>query len=395
MNSILAGWMIDGTGGPVQNHMLLQIKNGYIHHIRKAEQEDLKIPGISDLSHCTILPGLIDSHVHLFMSGTNDLCIRKHQLDAEFNDVKDVISHHISQLLLFGIFAVRDGGDKNAHALRYKKNCLDITTTPILLNVAGKAWHKPNRYGRLIGKTTSGSDTLSQAIEKDKEKADIDHIKIVNSGINSLTQFGKETLPQFDLEEMTAAVKAADRLGLKTMVHANGKIPVRISADSGCHSVEHGFFMGKDNLKRLADKNITWVPTAVTMKAYSEQLESTSPESDISRKNLEHQLEQIFQARESGVTIALGTDAGSLGVFHGFAVIEEMKLLMESGFTIQEAVRCATFNGAKLLNIIQAGLLTREMQATFIAVKGDPSNLPDSLMSVQKFYVNGELVFEK
>ncbi len=389
INSILAGWLIDGTGGPVQKNMVLQIKNGYINNIRKAELEDFSMPGISDLSHCTILPGLIDCHVHLFMSGTNDRDIRKHQLDAGFDEIKDVISHHVSQLLLFGIFAVRDGGDKNAHALRYKKDCLDITKHPILLKVAGKAWRKPNRYGKLIGRTPSGSDTLSRAIEKQDTEDNIDHIKIVNSGINSLTQFGKETLPQFDLEEMTAAVKAAGRLGLKTMVHANGKIPVRISADSGCHSVEHGFFMGKDNLKRMADKNITWVPTAITMKAYSEQLESTSPESDISRKNLDHQLEQIFQARESGVTVALGTDAGSLGVFHGSAVIEEMKLLMESGFSIQEAVKCASFNGAKLLGIKQAGLLVNKMEATFIAVKGEPSNLPDSLMSVQKFYVKG------
>lgn len=388
-NTILAGWLIDGSGESVQKNVLLHVENGYICYIRNAEQEDFARPDISDLSHCTILPGLIDSHVHLFMSGTNDMNIRRHQLDARYDEIKDVISNHLDQLLSFGIAAVRDGGDKHGHALRYKTESPDIKKTPIQVKVAGKAWHRQGRYGSLIGRSPSESSTLSQAIATQGLKENTDHIKIVNSGINSLTQFGKETLPQFDLEEMKAAVKTANRLGLKTMVHANGKIPVRISAESECHSIEHGFFMGKDNLKRIADKNITWVPTAFTMKAYSKQLKSSGSEYETSQRNLDHQLEQIFQARNSGVTVALGTDAGSLGVFHGNSVIGEMKLLTQAGFSIQEAVKSATYNGAKLLSLKQTGLLAPEMAATFIAVKGEPSNLPDSLNHIERFYVMG------
>ncbi len=408
---ILAGWLIDGSGGDIQKNMLLCMQNGYIHSIHKAEADILTTGGhaplsplyqtgghaplcppyksdILDLSDYTILPGLIDSHLHLFMSGTDDQAIRQHQLNAEFHEIKDVITYHLEQLAMHGIIAVRDGGDKNAFALRYKMEYFDSEETPVIIRVAGKAWRKSGRYGKLIARTPSNQETLSEAFDRvytSEEEKGIDHIKIVNSGLNSLKQFGKETSPQFNFEEMRAAVDTADKFGYKVMVHANGKIPVRISVEAGCHSIEHGFFMGKENLKIMADKQITWVPTAITMKGYSENLDPGSIEADISLRNLEDQLEQIAYAKEIGVPVALGTDAGSLGVHHGSGVIEEMKLFMKAGYSIQEAVRCSAYNGANLLDIKKSGLLAPGMFAEFIAVKGEPAGLPGSLKNVLRF----------
>jgi len=386
---ILAGWLIDGSGGDIKKNMMLNIQNRYIHSIIKAET-DIPATGsdILDLSDCTILPGVIDSHLHLFMSGTDDQAIREHQLNAEFHEIKDVITHHLEQLSAHGITAVRDGGDKNGFALRYKLEFFDHEKTPICLRVAGKAWRKSGRYGKLIARTPSDRETLSEAFDRvytSEDEKEIDHIKIVNSGLNSLKQFGKETPPQFDFEEMKAAVNIAKKFGYKVMVHANGKIPVRISIEAGCDSIEHGFFMGKENLKLMADKQITWVPTAITMKGYSENLKPGTLEADIARRNLEDQMEQIAYAREIGVPVALGTDAGSLGVHHGSGVVEEMKLLMKAGYSIQEAVKCSAYNGAKLLDIKDSGLLAPGMAATFIAVKGEPAGLPGSLKKVLSF----------
>ena len=118
----------------------------------------------------------------------------------------------------------------------------------------------------MIGKSPGASEKLGQCICK--QVRCIDHIKIVNSGLNSLVRFGNETPPQFDVMELKEAVKIGKRFGRKTMVHANGKKPVEVALKAGCHSIEHGFFMGQENLKRMAEKQIFWVPTAVTMKAY-------------------------------------------------------------------------------------------------------------------------------
>ena len=384
---ILAGWLIDGSGRSVQRNRVLHIKNGYIDFIKKAEKDGFNRAELLDFSDSTILPGLVDSHVHLSMSATNNQQDRKYQLVAGFDYIKDLISSHIKQHFLSGVLAVRDGGDNKEHVLRYKTGHLNYKNTPISLKVAGSAWHKPGRYGKLIGRSPSGNDSIAQAIAKENKK--IDHIKIVNSGLNSLTLFGKETLPQFKKEELRKVVELAQIRGLKVMVHANGKKPVKIAVDSGCHSIEHGFFMGREVLKQMADNNVVWVPTACTMNAYSQFLKSTSIEADVARKNLDHQLEQIFQARESGVPIALGTDSGSLGVEHGKAVIEELKLLIRAGFPIQEAIKSATLNGARLLGLTNTGLLAEKMPATFLVVRGTPSDLPDSLNRIKTIYING------
>ncbi len=396
MQIINSGWLIDGSGSSIRTKAQLRVINGCIDDVREnwsahpgkmADNPDVET---LDLKNATILPALVDSHVHLSMSGTMDQAERLRQLDTGFGPAEDVIRKHLEQHLAAGVLAVRDGGDKRAHVLRYKRKHVPLQGMPVQIKSAGRAWHKPGRYGKLIGRALDVSRSLSQAIELEKDP--VDHVKIVNSGLNSLTEFGQETLPQFNGDELQAAVSAADHRGFKTMVHANGLKPVQIAVSAGCHSIEHGFFMGRDNLKSMAEKAVFWVPTAVTMQAYCHYLMQIGKNTDIARQNLDHQREQLMVARQLKVPIALGTDAGSPAVDHGAAILDEMKILMEAGFSIEETIRCATFNGAQLLGIRDLGLLVPGMPATFIAVKGDPSGLPDSLKRIQGVYLKGESI---
>ena len=385
---IHTGWLIDGSGQKALSDRLISIENGKIQSIGKWNETHLLEKGLIDHSECTILPGLIDSHVHLFMSGTEDRKIREGQLDAPYDRIKPIIIEHIKGLLQYGVVAVRDGGDRHAHTLRFKNEGPDKDRFPLCIHTAGRAWHKPNRYGRLIGRTPAAHETLKDAIGADTEKKD--HLKIVNSGLNSLISFGRQTPSQFDLEELKGAVQASNRKGWPVMVHANGEIPVGIAINAGCRSIEHGFFMGKENLEKSAEKQIFWIPTTFTMKAFSDHFNSKDSSTDVPKKNIDHQLEQMAMAMKFGVPIALGTDAGSLGVHHGSSVIEELKLLMEAGFSVEEAIRCATGNGAKLLEIENLGQLISGADGSFIVVPGPPSHLPESLRSIQQIYVNGK-----
>ncbi|MGE0084288.1 MAG: amidohydrolase family protein [Desulfococcaceae bacterium] len=385
---VQAGWLIDGRGGPVQENVLLHIADGTVREIRNIREADTNLPEMLNLSDCTLVPGLIDSHLHLFMSGTGDLAVREKQLNAGFEEMKPVISGHLEQLLGCGVLAVRDGGDYAGHSLQYRNLYMD--KMPVRIMSPGRAWRKDGRYGRLIGRPPGKGRSLAEAIAA--ESAGIDHVKIVQSGINSLKEFGKQTPPQFDLDELTQAVAAAHSLGLKVMVHCNGNLPVASAIQAGCDSVEHGFFMGEENLKRMADRGVFWVPTAITMKAYAQHLAPGSLEAGTARRTYLHQAEQISLARELGVSIALGTDAGSLGVFHGLSVREELKILMQSGFSVSEAVKCATCNGAGLLGIsAEAGRIASGYPAIFLAVKGKPSDLPENLKQVRIFRKQGFL----
>jgi imidazolonepropionase-like amidohydrolase len=86
--------------------------------------------------------------------------------------------------------------------------------------------------------------------------------------------------------------------------------------------------------------------------------------------------------------VALGTDSGSPGVEHGAAVIEEMKLLMQAGYSLPEAIPCATVNGARLAGG-EFGLIESGRPATFVIVDGSPSTLPESLKRVRAVFIDG------
>lgn len=386
---LLAGWLIDGSGGPVQEKMLLKIVEGRFAAIEKYTPGNGPDPDqITDLSTCTLLPPLIDCHVHLFMSGATDKLTRERQLTSGYNDLRPVIAQHLQYLFSHGVLAVRDAGDKGAYALTFRQT--REMHPEMILKVGGRAWHKDGRYGGLIGQTPGRGEGLADALKH--EITAVDHVKLVNSGLNSLKVFGRETAPQFSAGELAEAVAVAVRAGRKVMVHANGREPVRLAVEAGCHSIEHGFFMGRDNLEMMAAKGTVWVPTVFTMKAYAVNMDSADPHMDrqVVEKNLSHQLQQLSLARQLGVTVALGTDAGSLGVLHGESVIEEMKLFQKAGYSLAETVQCATSNAAALLGLEGFGLLAKGKVATFLVARGTPLQLPRKLAYLESIYVNGK-----
>lgn len=385
---IHAGWLIDGTGGPVQEKILMRIDKGMITAIDRFDPNSRPDPAlVIDLSRCTILPPFVDSHVHLTMSGTTDRNVRNAQLTTDGSSLDPVIGRHIRYLFQHGVLAVRDGGDRNGCLNHYLAEHTD--REPVIVKTAGRAWHRQGRYGRLIGRYPAPGQSLAEACQADN--APVDFIKLVNSGLNSLSNFGKETPPQFNLEEIRALVLQAEQKGCKVMVHANGKRPVEIALQAGCHSIEHGFFMGRDNLEQMAANQVVWVPTAYTMKAYAENIDPGDPQSSrtVAEQNLEHQLQQINLARQLGVTIALGTDAGSIGVLHGESLVEELKLLIKAGYTLTEAIKCATSNGAMLLGLKGYGFLVKGRPAHFLIARATPAMLPRKLSYLEGIYING------
>jgi len=88
---IYAGWLIDGSGSPVQKNVVMKLYDGKISSLSERMPFPLESAFVTDLSSCTVLPGLIDSHVHLIMSGTLDDNIRTSQLNMEFEDAKPII----------------------------------------------------------------------------------------------------------------------------------------------------------------------------------------------------------------------------------------------------------------------------------------------------------------
>ncbi|MGD8703189.1 MAG: amidohydrolase family protein [Desulfosarcina sp.] len=386
------GWLIDGSGQPAVGNRIVIVKGPHIQQILNGDCP--QPPGIDliDLSDCTMLPALIDSHVHLVMSGTTEPSTRQNQLTSTYAERRGTIAQHLRQHWRCGVMAVRDGGDHYGDSLRFKYDSANQSLSPVTIASPGRARRAAGRYGKLIGIAVEPGQTLTDSTFGKASRRD--HLKLVNSGLNSLTQFGVESLPQFETGALKAVIAAAKERHLPTMVHANGYLPVKRAVVAGCDSIEHGFFMGRENMRRMADMGVVWVPTAGTMKAYSDYLKKQGHRSDpsfadVSRRNLDHQLEQIGIARQIGVTLALGTDAGSPGVHHGWSVKVELELFMAAGLCVEEAVRCASRNGARLMRLTDRGKIAAGMRADVIAVKAPPEQVPGELHRIAHGLVAG------
>lgn len=380
--------MIDGKGGSIHRDLLLRLEGGIITAIEAYRPGDHPDPKATiDFSQCTLLPPLVDAHVHLFMSATSDRERRQWQLSASYEQLLPVMQQHAGDFLRFGVVAVRDGGDQGGYALKFRRS--PAMPEHLLLKVVGRGWHKEGRYGRIIGRSPRLGETLADAVAG--EEQEVDQVKIVNSGYNSLKVYGLETKLQFTATELRETVMVASRAGRPVMVHANGRDPVRAALLAGCHSIEHGFFMGRENMEMMAERGIFWVPTVYTMKAFFDNLAQLGGDAErqVVAGNLDHQLGQLALARQLGVPVALGTDAGSLGVYHGQALGEELQLFLDAGYSVTEAVACATANGAKLLGIRDFGILEKGQVATFLVVPGAPTELPGTLCSLQHIYLRG------
>jgi imidazolonepropionase-like amidohydrolase len=389
------GWLIDGTGNPAVENRIVVTKGRRVHAILAPNDPQPPSMTIVDLSDATVIPALIDSHVHLVMSGTTEASIRQKQVGDTYTDRCTTITKHLRQHLACGVLAVRDGGDHKGDTLRYKWDPAIDPPPMVTIASPGRARHAPGRYGKFIGIPVDAGMSLAQSAFGTMNRRD--HLKLVNSGLNSLTQFGVESPPQFNQEELTAAVDTARKRGQPTMVHANGYLPVKLAVDAGCDSIEHGFFMGRENMQRMADHGVVWVPTAVTMKAYGDYLKAQGHRSDpsfadVSRKNLAHQLEQISTARRLGVTLAAGTDAGSPGVYHGQSLKEELRLFVSAGFSVEGAIRCASRNGALLMGLAERGAIAPGMRADFLALKAPPTQVIDELHHIAYRVVEGQAV---
>ncbi len=386
------GWLIDGSGESALSNRIVTIEDAHFGKILADDRRISEHITIVDMSDCTVFPALIDSHVHLVMSGNTEPSMRQNQLTNEYEERRKTIAAHLLQHLRCGVVAVRDGGDQNGDILRYKHDPANLPLPLVTIAAPGRARRAPGRYGKLIGIEVPPGKTLAQSFFT--EQSPRDHLKIVNSGLNSLTQFGVESPPQFEKEALIQAITTARQRGLPTMVHANGAIPVRLAVEAGCDSIEHGFFMGKPNMQRMADNGVVWVPTAATMKAYSDYLQAQGHRSDpsfaeVSQQNLDHQLEQIGIARQMGVTLALGTDAGSPGVRHGYGVKMELELFVAAGYRVEEAIRCASRNGARLMGLHDRGKIAPGMRADFMAVRTTPDQLPADLHRIAHRVVAG------
>ena len=342
------GSLWDGDALSVSGPGTLCISNGKV----TTQEEYATIPQPThNLSAYTLLPALIDCHVHLMLP------------DGEKNASPLTRGQ---DLLQAGIAAVRDAGSKGG----------TFPKTPLLTYVCtGQAISKTGYYGGNLGVSVTDTKDACRAIDRLAKQGAV-QIKLIASDIFSFNHFGKTGPVPFCEDELRRIASYAAERGLPVMAHASGDEAVRNCVNAGIHCIEHGYFMSEEALEMLAAKSVYWVPTLAPVAAWLEnrKLYNTLSklQKDTVRRSLTHQKARVAKARTLGVHLGAGTDAGAPGVPHGPSLVRELELLHECGLSPREALLAATRTAASICRLPELGELSPGKKAVILAVKGNP-----------------------
>lgn len=265
-----------------------------------------------------IVPPFRDSHMHFLRDGRPVS--------------REVLPEILRAYLQRGVFSVCDMGHQSGIGLEAKMlPDIDIVS-------AGYALYRTGTYGSFLGKAAAGAAAIERVVAE-IAAAGADFVKVVNSGIVLTRGAGIVSEGGFSAEELRVIVAGAAAHGLRTVCHANGDGAIRRALDAGASSIEHGFFITRESLHLMAERTVSWTPTA---HAFASLARYCPPdEAGHVERILDSHLSSINYAASIGVTLHAGTDSGSKGVSHGASYIEELRLFLKAGLPLEQVLAAA------------------------------------------------------
>jgi imidazolonepropionase-like amidohydrolase len=395
--AVVGGRVIDGYGGPVIENGVVLVAGERITAVGR--QGELAVPGgatVIDANGMTVLPGLIDMHVHLHILGHGDY----RRWDALYGkrDADLVMPIAARQLLMAGVTSARDLGARLEDILTVKRRIAAGEIPGPRLFVSGPfIQHAPyEEYERDLRWGVSGPEDARQKVQRLVD-AGVDFVKLIDQD-------------QMTRDEVRAVVETAHRHGKPVVAHAHRMDEIRIGLEAGVDGFEHtglGTAPGyaDDVLQRLRERNsaLYWTPTLSplytlyeTGTVFPERLDDPTwregmpadmaaeirrslaaiphlPYSALFPSRIPILPHKFRQLRETGVRMMIGTDAGIPAMFHGDATWREMVKWRELGVPAMEILQSATLWPARFLRAEdRIGVLAPGRYADIILVRGDP-----------------------
>ncbi|MGD0045853.1 MAG: amidohydrolase family protein [Bryobacteraceae bacterium] len=353
-----------------------------------------------DLGDRTLLPGMIDAHVHLFLHpGAEDLQTVEESVPQR--TIAAVLAARDD--LMGGFTAERDMGTEGAgSADTAVRNSIDAGSFPgPRLRISGNAvdilgGHEDsigyNPEQQVLPNATQANDALELIrVIRGQFKEGADFIKIYETGHDTLAG-GKFATPyQYTEAELTAAVAEAARVGKRVAVHATGEPGTLYAARAGVASIDHAYQLSDETMRLMRERGIFAVPTFAIVEYFADHAPSSAAAAR-ERAMLEFHAAEFRKQLAAGVEFAMGSDVGPFP--HGTQA-REFVLMVKYGMSPLEAIQAGTLHGAKLLGwegrtgALQAGYL-----ADAIAVEGNPLEDIGALEKVS-FVMKGGVVYRK
>ena len=382
-----AARVFDGISEGVIEDGAVVVEDGRIASVGPARG----LPEAVDLGDVTLMPGLIDAHVHLVW----DASAEPHEMVARQSRALTVLrcAKNAALHLRAGVTTVRDVGSTDGLAVEIGRAVeLGILSGPRVV-AAGRAIAMTGGHGWFLGREADGPDALRRAA-REEIKAGASCIKLMASG-GVYGHAEEPGSPQLNVEEMRPAVEEAHKAGRKAAAHAYSVEAINNALEAGVDSVEHGSFLDRETIERMREQGTYLVPTMSVYAAMAEKGPGLGSPEYITRKTaevLEASGEAFRLALEVGVPVAAGTDCGAPGHPHG-TLPEELRLMVEAGATPLQALRFGTSAAAELLGLgDEVGALEPGKRADLLAVAGDPTLDIQSLREVRLVLRDGVVV---
>jgi len=284
----------------------------------------------------------------------------------------------LRKLLQTGVGTVRDAGDNRgvglALAAEAKARQGKLATTP-WIDSPGAAIHHRGRYGSFMSEPIEDHASAADCVAS-RVAGGADRIKLLVSGIINFKAGRVTASPQMDIEEVTAPAQAASQHGRQTFAHASGTDGVENAIEGGVTTVEHGFFVTDDQLSRMRDRGIAWVPTFAPVQSQIDHAGVLGWSDEVVvhlRRIIDGHQHMLRKASEMGVRIVAGSDAGSCGVPHGIGFIEELCNMERAGMSPLSILRSATGVSANTLNFQEPiGRIAAGCRTRLIVTRHDP-----------------------
>lgn len=400
---IYCGKLIDVKNLQVLTEMSIIVDGNKIADVQKGYIKPGAADKTIDLKNRTVMPGLIDCHVHLENeTSPNDF---SKQFTDNRADIAFASAVFAKTTLMAGFTTVRDvGGIGVSISLRNAINKGEVigpriyTAGKIIGSTGGHADPTVGLNDDLMGNpgpdegVADGVDECIKAVRK-RYKEGSDLIKITASGgVLSMEKDG--TGAQFSEEEIKAIVQTAKDYGMKVAAHAHGAEAIKRAVLAGVASIEHGTYMNDEDMQLMKQYSTWYVPTIIAGKSTADSAKKPGYYPPIIAGKalaIGPQIQNTFgKAYKAGVKIAFGTDAGVYA--HG-KNWKEFVYMTEAGMPILEAIKAATVNASDLIGDSNIGSIEKDKSADIIAVDGDPTKDVNALGNV-KFVMKAGVVYK-
>ena len=363
------GRTFDGETLSAEGRAVL-VEDGRIARIAAAGEFDGFDGEVVDTAGGTLMPGLIDCHVHLCLGAEGDPGTAQDKLMPGQLAVKAL--ERAQQTLAGGVTALRDCGGKDFLEFAARDACNAGRFLGPTIRCSGRVICMTGGHGNRMGRVADGIDDVVRAV-REQVHAGADFIKIMATG-GVMTPGVNPKDAHYSFEEISAGIAEGKRFNRRSASHAQGTQGILNAVRGGISSIEHGIYMDEACVAEMVERGTYLVPTLAALNNILAMRDHGIPDYAV-RKSEEAagaHVRSIRMFHAAGGRIAMGTDAGTPFNRHG-ANAMELKYMVDIGIPSLDAMKSAPAHAADLMGLEDEGRLKEGHAADLLLVDGDPA----------------------